>query len=235
MCSSVAGGQPSVEDGAPIGVPTVIVNPQCPPLSSRPETKVSTNKTKHTSIELEVLGHQGGDRAPETTIYYGTSIQHAGSHQFSRELVPEERRPSTIPEEVDPTNHLIQSPATNNTRRRQLWYRRHKAVAPERSAGPMANDGEACGASWMGAYVRTEERRDRRLAVKGWFATFGLLPITIVAIVLWLFSATLFFVFNAKFNAAESFYFAVQSGMSIGFGVNGVMVNDAYDPVAARW
>lgn len=41
--------------------------------------------------------------------------------------------------------------------------------------------------------------------------------------------------YNAKFRSSQAFYFTVQSGFSVGFGVKGVMANDAADPELARW
>ena len=41
--------------------------------------------------------------------------------------------------------------------------------------------------------------------------------------------------YDAKFRSSQAFYFTVQSGFSIGFGVQGVMANDAANPEAARW
>jgi hypothetical protein len=62
-----------------------------------------------------------------------------------------------------------------------------------------------------------------------------LLPISGGLVFLWLLAGTLFYKYDAKFRASQAFYFTVQSGFSIGFGVQGVMANDAADPDAARW
>eukprot|EP00035_Acanthoeca_spectabilis_P016669 m.345518 g.345518 ORF g.345518 m.345518 type:complete len:95 (+) comp16558_c0_seq6:433-717(+) len=58
---------------------------------------------------------------------------------------------------------------------------------------------------------------------------------SLVIIFLWLLSGTLFYHYSSKFTTAQAFYFAVQSGFSVGFGANGVTADEASDAEACRY